>query len=105
MTCEAASLCLKSGNATILRSGSEALHSNQAIAACIATGLKAADLDENVVQVIDRTDREVVAKMITMPQYIDVIVPRGGKGLIERISRDAEVPVIKHLDGNCQFTH
>ncbi|GAB5497985.1 MAG: glutamate-5-semialdehyde dehydrogenase [Pseudohongiellaceae bacterium] len=103
VTCEAASLCLKSGNATILRGGSEALHSNQAIAACIATGLKAADLDENVVQVIDRTDREVVAKMITMPQYIDVIVPRGGKGLIERISRDARVPVIKHLDGNCHL--
>lgn len=103
VTCEAASLCLKSGNAAILRGGSEALNSNQAIAACIAAGLRAAGLDEHVVQVIDRTDREVVGKMITMPEYIDVIVPRGGKGLIERISKDARVPVIKHLDGNCHL--
>lgn len=103
VTCEAASLCLKSGNAAILRGGSEALHSNQAIASCIAAGLRAAKLDEHIVQVIDRTDREVVGKMITMPEYIDVIVPRGGKGLIERISKDARVPVIKHLDGNCHL--
>lgn len=101
VTCEAASLCLKSGNATILRGGSEALHSNQAIAGCIVAGLKQAELSEHVVQVLDRTDRDAVGKLITMPEYVDVIVPRGGKGLIERISRDARVPVIKHLDGNC----
>ena len=101
VTCEAASLCLKSGNAVILRGGSEALHSNQAIAECIRSGLAAADLDPHVVQVVDRTDREVVGQLITMPEYVDVIVPRGGKGLIERISNDARVPVIKHLDGNC----
>ncbi|MFM1897118.1 MAG: hypothetical protein RLZZ385_2192 [Pseudomonadota bacterium] len=101
VTCEAASLCLKSGNAVILRGGSEALQSNQAIAACIAAGLAAAGLDPAVVQVVDTTDREAVGKLITMPEYVDVIVPRGGKGLIERISRDARVPVIKHLDGNC----
>lgn len=103
VTVEAASLCLKSGNATILRGGSEALHSNQAIAACIAEGLQAAGLSEHVIQVLDRTDREAVGKLITMPDYVDVIVPRGGKGLIERISNDARVPVIKHLDGNCHL--
>jgi glutamate-5-semialdehyde dehydrogenase len=103
VTCEAASLCLKSGNATILRGGSEALHSNQAIAACIATGLEQAGLSKHVVQVLDRTDRDAVGHLITMPEYVDVIVPRGGKGLIERISRDARVPVIKHLDGNCHL--
>ncbi len=103
VTCEAASLCLKSGNATILRGGSEALHSNQAIAACIATGLEQAGLSKHVVQVLDRTDRDAVGHLITMPDYVDVIVPRGGKGLIERISRDARVPVIKHLDGNCHL--
>ncbi|MEX2468973.1 MAG: glutamate-5-semialdehyde dehydrogenase [Pseudohongiellaceae bacterium] len=101
VTCEAASLCLKSGNATILRGGSEALHSNQAIAGCIAAGLQQAGLSEHVVQVLERTDRDAVGKLITMPEYVDVIIPRGGKGLIERISRDARVPVIKHLDGNC----
>ncbi|MDX1634758.1 MAG: glutamate-5-semialdehyde dehydrogenase [Marinobacter sp.] len=101
VTVEAASLCLKSGNATILRGGSEAIHSNQAIASCIARGLKAADLPETAVQVIRTTDRAAVGELITMPQYVDVIVPRGGKGLIERISRDARVPVIKHLDGVC----
>ncbi len=101
VTCEAASLCLKSGNATILRGGSEALHSNQAIAQCIRAGLEYADLPAAVVQVIDRRDRDAVGELITMPQYVDVIVPRGGKGLIERISQDAKVPVIKHLDGNC----
>jgi glutamate-5-semialdehyde dehydrogenase len=103
VTCEAASLCLKSGNATILRGGSEALHSNQAIATCIAQGLEQAGLSKHVVQVLDRTDREAVGELITMPEFVDVIVPRGGKGLIERISRDARVPVIKHLDGNCHL--
>ena len=92
---------MKSGNAVILRGGSEALHSNQAVAACIRAGLAVAELDPHIIQVVDRTDREVVGRLITMPEYVDVIVPRGGKGLIERISRDARVPVIKHLDGNC----
>ena len=101
VTCEAASLCLKSGNATILRGGSEAIHSNQAIAACVTQGLKKVGLSEHVVQVLDRPDRDAVGKLITMPEYVDVIIPRGGKGLIARISKDAKVPVIKHLDGNC----
>ena len=101
VTVEAASLCLKSGNATILRGGSEAIHSNQAIAACLASGLASAGLPETAVQVVTTTDRAAVGELITMPQYVDVIVPRGGKGLIERISRDARVPVIKHLDGVC----
>jgi glutamate-5-semialdehyde dehydrogenase len=101
VTCEAASLCLKSGNAAILRGGSEAIHSNQAIAACIAEGLKAASLPHEAVQVVETTDREAVGRLIAMPEYVDVIVPRGGKGLIERISNDARVPVIKHLDGIC----
>ncbi|GGC03949.1 gamma-glutamyl phosphate reductase [Marinobacterium zhoushanense] len=101
VTVEAASLCLKSGNATILRGGSEAIHSNHAIAACIAQGLAEAGLPETAVQVVETTDREAVGALITMPEYVDVIVPRGGKGLIERISRDARVPVIKHLDGIC----
>ena len=101
VTIEAASLCLKSGNATILRGGSEAIESNQALAVCIAKGLKQAGLPIQAVQVIETTDRAAVGEMITMPEYIDVIVPRGGKGLIERISRDAKVPVIKHLDGIC----
>jgi glutamate-5-semialdehyde dehydrogenase len=101
VTIEAASLCLKSGNATILRGGSEAIESNQALAICIADGLKEAGLPTAAVQVIETTDRAAVGEMITMPEYVDVIVPRGGKGLIERISRDAKVPVIKHLDGIC----
>ncbi len=101
VTAEAASLCLKSGNATILRGGSEAIHSNQAIAACIQSGLSTAGLPADTVQVINTTDREAVGQLITMPEYVDVIVPRGGKGLIERISRDARVAVIKHLDGIC----
>ena len=101
VTVEAASLCLKSGNATILRGGSEAINSNQAVAECIRQGLSAAGLPENAVQVVETTDREAVGQMITMPEYVDVIVPRGGKGLIERISRDAKVTVIKHLDGIC----
>lgn len=101
VTCEAASLCLKSGNATILRGGSEAIHSSQAIAACIRQGLEAAGLPQTAVQVVATTDREAVGQLITMPDYVDVIVPRGGKGLIERIANDARVPVIKHLDGIC----
>lgn len=101
VTIDAASLCLKSGNATILRGGSEAIHSNQAIAACIQKGLADAGLPASVVQVVETTDRAAVGALITMPEYVDVIVPRGGKGLIERISRDAKVPVIKHLDGIC----
>lgn len=101
VTVEAASLCLKSGNATILRGGSEAIHSNQAIAACIKTGLKAAGLPEAAVQVVETTDRAAVGELITMPEFVDVVVPRGGKGLIERIARDATVTVIKHLDGIC----
>lgn len=101
VTIDAASLCLKSGNATILRGGSEAVHSNQAIARCIGQGLARAGLPETVVQVLETTDREAVGQLITMPEYVDVIVPRGGKGLIERISNQATVPVIKHLDGVC----
>ncbi|GAB1261668.1 glutamate-5-semialdehyde dehydrogenase [Aurantivibrio plasticivorans] len=101
VTIDAASLCLKSGNATILRGGSEALHSNQAIAECIAEGLRVAGLPESVVQVVNTTDREAVGELITMQDYVDVIVPRGGKGLIERIANNATVPVIKHLDGIC----
>lgn len=101
VTIEAASLCLKSGNATILRGGSEAIESNQALALCIAKGLEDAGLPAQAVQVVETTDREAVGELITMPEYVDVIVPRGGKGLIERISRDAKVTVIKHLDGIC----
>jgi glutamate-5-semialdehyde dehydrogenase len=101
VTIDAASLCLKSGNATILRGGSEAIHSNRAIAVCIQRGLADAGLPAAVVQVVETTDRAAVGALITMPEFVDVIVPRGGKGLIERISRDARVPVIKHLDGIC----
>ena len=101
VTVEAASLCLKSGNATILRGGSEAFYSNQAIADCIRMGLETTGLPATAVQVVGTTDRSAVGELITMPEYVDVIVPRGGKGLIERISRDAKVAVIKHLDGIC----
>lgn len=101
VTIEAASLCLKSGNAVILRGGSEAIASNQAIAACVQKGLAKAGLPEAAVQVVETTDRAAVGTLIAMPEYVDVIVPRGGKGLIERISKDARVPVIKHLDGIC----
>ncbi|MGE5152955.1 MAG: glutamate-5-semialdehyde dehydrogenase [Bdellovibrio bacteriovorus] len=101
VTADAAGLCLKSGNATVLRGGSEALGSNQAIAACIRQGLARAGLPEDGVQVVATTDRAAVGAMIAMPESIDVIIPRGGKGLIERISREARVPVIKHLDGIC----
>ena len=101
VTADAAALCLKSGNAAILRGGKEAIHANRAIAACVRAGLLAAGLPEHAVQVVDTTDREAVGALITMPEFVDVIVPRGGKSLIERISKDARVPVIKHLDGNC----
>ncbi len=101
VTVEAASLCLKAGNAAILRGGSEAINSNRAIAACVRVGLAAVGLPETAVQVVETVDRAAVGELITMPEFVDVIVPRGGKGLIERISRDARVPVIKHLDGIC----
>ncbi len=101
VTADAAALCLKSGNAAILRGGKEAIHANRAIAACVRAGLLAAGLPEHAVQVVETTDRAAVGELITMPEFVDVIVPRGGKGLIERISKDARVPVIKHLDGNC----
>ena len=101
VTADAAALCLKSGNAAILRGGKEALRANQAIAACVRAGLAAAGLPEAAVQVIATTDRAAVGHLVAMPEYVDVIVPRGGKGLIERMSREARVPVIKHLDGNC----
>jgi glutamate-5-semialdehyde dehydrogenase len=101
VTIDAASLCLKSGNATILRGGSEAIHSNRAIAECVKTGLRKAGLPDAAVQVVETTDRDAVGELITMPEYVDVIIPRGGRGLIERISQNAQVPVIKHLDGIC----
>ena len=101
VTIEAASLAIKSGNACILRGGSEAIDSNKALAALVAQALMSAGLPADAVQLVPTTDREAVGHLITMPQYVDVIIPRGGKGLIERISRDAKVPVIKHLDGNC----
>jgi glutamate-5-semialdehyde dehydrogenase len=101
VTADAAGLCVKSGNAAILRGGSEAIHSNQAIAACVHAGLAAAGLPESVVQVIETTDRAAVGELITMQEYVDVVVPRGGKSLIERLMRDARVPMIKHLHGVC----
>ncbi|MDX1803983.1 MAG: glutamate-5-semialdehyde dehydrogenase [Alcanivorax sp.] len=101
VTIDAAALCLKSGNAAILRGGSEAINANQAIAECIRVGLREAGLPDTAVQVVETTDRAAVGELISHPEYVDVIVPRGGKGLIERISNEARVPVIKHLDGNC----
>lgn len=101
VTVDAAALCLKSGNACILRGGSEAIHSNQAIATCIAEGLKAAELPVEAVQVVETTDRSAVGQLITLEDYVDIIIPRGGKGLIEKISKEATIPVIKHLDGIC----
>ena len=101
VTVDAAVLCLKSGNAAILRGGSEAIRANQAIAMCVHEGLRAAGLPATAVQVIETTDRAAVGELITMKDYVDVIVPRGGKGLIERISADARIPVLKHLDGVC----
>jgi glutamate-5-semialdehyde dehydrogenase len=101
VTIEAASLSIKSGNACILRGGSEAIESNKALAKLVQQALLEAGLPANAVQLVQTTDRDVVGQLIAMPQFVDVIIPRGGKGLIERISRDAKVPVIKHLDGNC----
>jgi glutamate-5-semialdehyde dehydrogenase len=101
VTVDAAILCLKSGNAAILRGGSEAIHSNQAIAACVQEGLRKAGLPEDAVQIIATTDRAAVGELVTMKEFVDVIVPRGGKSLIERISNEARIPVIKHLDGVC----
>ena len=101
VTSDAAGLCLKSGNAVILRGGSEALNSNRAIGACLSQGLTDADLPEQVIQVLQTSDRAVVSAMLGSPEYLDVIVPRGGKSLIERVSGESRVPVIKHLDGNC----
>ncbi|WP_426116529.1 glutamate-5-semialdehyde dehydrogenase [Massilia sp. PWRC2] len=101
VTVDAAGLCIKSGNATILRGGSEAIHCNRALAAIVAEGLLGAGLPAHGVQIVDTVDRAAVGALITMPQYVDVIVPRGGKGLIERLIREATVPMIKHLDGIC----
>ncbi|MFW5431652.1 MAG: glutamate-5-semialdehyde dehydrogenase [Methylophilaceae bacterium] len=101
VTADAAGLCIKSGNAAILRGGSEAIHCNQALAKLVHEGLEKAGLPKEVVQVVETTDRAAVGELITMKDYVDVIVPRGGKGLIERISEDARIAVIKHLDGNC----
>lgn len=101
VTADAAGLCLKAGNAAILRGGSEAIHSNQAIGACVHEGLRAAGLPAEAVQVIETTDRAAVGELITMSNYVDIIVPRGGKGLIERVSSDSRIPVLKHLDGVC----
>ena len=101
VTADAAALCVKSGNAAILRGGSEANHSNRAIASCIYQALEQAGLPRNSVQLVEKTDRDAVGKLVTMHRYVDVVVPRGGKGLIERVSTEARVPVIKHLDGIC----
>lgn len=101
VTVDAAGLCIKSGNATILRGGSEAIHCNQALARLVKEGLNDAGLPEDAVQIIETTDRAAVGELITMPQYVDVIVPRGGKGLIERLIKESKVPMIKHLDGIC----
>jgi glutamate-5-semialdehyde dehydrogenase len=101
VTVDAAALCLKSGNATILRGGSEAIHSNRAIAECVKQGLAKAGLPSTAVQVIETTDRAAVGELLRMQDYVDVIVPRGGKSLIERVSRESKIPVIKHLDGIC----
>ena len=101
VTADAAGLCIKAGNACILRGGSEAIHSNQAIAACVHEGLKAAGLPETAVQVIETTDRAAVGELLRMNDYVDIVVPRGGKGLIERVMRESRIPMIKHLDGVC----
>ncbi len=103
VTADAAGLCLKSGNAAILRGGSEALHSNQAIAACVHEGLNSAGLPQDAVQVIETADRAAVGELLGMREFVDVIVPRGGKGLIERIMRESRIPMIKHLDGVCHI--
>ena len=103
VTVDAAGLCIKSGNATILRGGSEAIHCNQVLASLVREGLKHAGLPEQAVQVIETTDRAAVGELITMTEYVDVIVPRGGKGLIERLMRESKIPMIKHLDGICHI--
>ena len=101
VTADAAGLCLKAGNACILRGGSEALHSNQAIAECVHAGLEAAGLPETAVQVVETTDRAAVGELLRLNEYVDIVVPRGGKGLIERVMRESRIPMIKHLDGVC----
>jgi len=101
VTIDAAALCLKAGNACILRGGSESIHSNQAIAVCIAQGLANAGLPRQIIQIVETADRNAVGELIRMKEYVDVIIPRGGKSLIERISKEATIPVIKHLDGIC----
>src|SRR6186997_934253 len=101
VTADAAGLCLKAGNACILRGGTEALHSNQAIAACVRAGLRSAGLPEDAVQMVATTDRAAVGELISMPEYVDIIVPRGGKELIARLVRESRIPMIKHLDGVC----
>lgn len=101
VTVDAAGLCIKSGNATILRGGSEAIHCNQALAKLVSEGLAGAGLPADAVQIVETTDRAAVGELITMPEYVDVIVPRGGKGLIERLMKESKVPMIKHLDGIC----
>src|SRR2546422_124009 len=101
VTADAAALCVKSGNACILRGGSEALESNRAIAACVRAGLKAAGLPESAVQLVDTADRAAVGELVTLTEYVDIIVPRGGKDLIERLQRESRIPMIKHLDGVC----
>ena len=101
VTADAAGLCLKAGNAAILRGGSEAIHSNQAISACVHEGLRAAGLPAEAIQVIETTDRAAVGELISTREYVDIIVPRGGKGLIERVSNESRIPVLKHLDGVC----
>ena len=101
VTVDAAALCLKSGNACILRGGSEALNSNLALSSCIQRGLERSALPQNAVQVVEKKDREGVSEMLKLSDFIDVVIPRGGKGLIERVSRDSRIPVIKHLDGVC----
>ncbi|MCC6610880.1 MAG: glutamate-5-semialdehyde dehydrogenase [Burkholderiales bacterium] len=101
VTADAAALCLKAGNAAILRGGSEAIRSNQAIAACVREGLRAAGLPEDAVQVVETTDRAAVGELLRMNEYVDIIVPRGGKGLIERVMAESRIPMIKHLDGVC----
>src|SRR5262245_15847694 len=101
VTADAAALCVKSGNACILRGGSESLASNRAIAACVRAGLKAAGLPETAAQLVDFADRAAVGELITMTEYVDIIVPRGGKSLIERLAKESRIPMIKHLDGVC----
>src|SRR5205814_8952174 len=101
VTADAAALCVKSGNACILRGGSEALESNRAIAACVRAGLKAAGLPDSAVQLVDTADRAAVGELVTLTEYVDIIVPRGGKDLIERLQRESRIPMIKHLDGVC----